>query len=75
MKRALALASATLLTLASDVALACPVCAQRDEGGVMRYAALGVLVVMPWLVALAVAGFIRRERLAVLAATSVEGEV
>lgn len=41
----------------------------------MRYAALGVLVVMPWLVALAVAGFIRRERLAVLAATSVEGEV
>ena len=78
MRRAVAFASAIVLMLATAPAFACPVCAQRDDGGVMRYTALAVLVAMPWLVALAVGAFIRRERLAVAAlssgSSSAEGE-
>jgi hypothetical protein len=61
-KRLLALASVAAATLWSQAAWACPVCAQRDEAGVMRYVALGALVALPWFVALTVAGFIWRER-------------
>lgn len=67
-KRLFAIASASFVTLVSSLAFACPVCAQRDEEGVMRYVALGALVFLPWLVVGAGAAFILRERSALEAA-------
>ncbi len=53
---ALALAAA----LAADVALACPVCAQRQDQGPLGKVALGALIVSPWIAAAAVGWWIRR---------------
>jgi hypothetical protein len=48
------------LSLLPQLAWACPVCAQRSDGGSMRTLALGAFVVMPWIVAATVGLYVRR---------------
>jgi hypothetical protein len=57
-----AVASLSLLTTLgwTAVALACPVCAQRDDGGWLAQVGLGAFVLSPWIVALCVGLYIRR---------------
>lgn len=62
MRRTLATAIGLWVTFVSAYAAACPVCAQRDEEGVMRYVALGALVVLPWFVVGGAALYLWRER-------------
>lgn len=62
MRRVLATAIGLWVTFLSTYAAACPVCAQRDEEGVMRYIALGALVVLPWFVVGGAAIYLWRER-------------
>ena len=62
MRRLLATATGLWVTFASAYAAACPVCAQRDEEGVMRYVALGALVFLPWFVVGGAALYLWRER-------------
>jgi hypothetical protein len=64
MRRVLATAIGIWVTLVSAYAAACPVCAQRDEEGVMRYIALGALVILPWFVVGGAALYLWRERTA-----------
>ncbi|MCA9618504.1 MAG: hypothetical protein KC731_05775 [Myxococcales bacterium] len=45
--------------LVSDLAHACPSCATRDEGGIGMSLAIGGLMVIPYVLALAVVRFIR----------------
>jgi hypothetical protein len=62
MRRAFAAIACLSVLLYAELAVACPVCASRDEsGGVMRTVALGVLVVAPWIIALTVGLYIRRD--------------
>lgn len=62
LRHALGLAMAALGMLWAEVAAACPVCAQRNElGGPLRSVALGVLIVAPWFVALAVGIYIKKS--------------
>jgi hypothetical protein len=51
---------ALAVTLAPAVALACPYCAGRDDGGLARGVALGVFVLFPFAVVAAVVRFIKR---------------
>ena len=51
-------------TLCADLALACPVCAQREGGGALGTVALGALIVAPWIAGGAAAFWIRRGILA-----------
>jgi len=60
LKSSLSAAAALAVVSVTSVAQACPVCAQRDENGVMRYAALAVLVALPWFLGGAAIAFIRR---------------
>ncbi|MFP6685544.1 MAG: hypothetical protein VB934_12555 [Polyangiaceae bacterium] len=46
--------------LGSSLALACPVCAERGDGGLMSNVALGAMVLSPWMVALSVGLWIKR---------------
>jgi len=46
--------------LASSLAWACPVCAERGDGGLMSNVALGAMVMSPWMVALSVGLWIKR---------------
>ena len=54
------LGAALTTLLVAQIAHACPVCAQREDGGLMSDVALGALIVAPWIVAGAVALYIRR---------------
>ena len=62
MRRLLTTAIGLWVTFVSTYAAACPVCAQRDEEGIMRYIALGALVVLPWVVVGGAALYLWRER-------------
>ena len=70
-------AAAALTTLAvTQLALACPVCGQREEPGSSQWFALGALVVLPWFVVAGVAYWMRRSMLQLdgsLAVTSATG--
>ena len=57
----LSLTAAAGATFATQVALACPVCAQRDDGGWMSDIALGAMVLSPWAVTLTVGLWIRKN--------------
>lgn len=48
------------VALAPSVALACPYCAGRDDGGVAQGVALTVFVLFPFAVVAAVVKFIKR---------------
>ncbi len=61
MRHALALASSGVALLAPALAFACPVCAQRADGGPLETIALGALIVAPWFAAVAVGLWIRRS--------------
>jgi hypothetical protein len=54
------LLAALVVALSSEIALACPVCAQRQDDGPLGKVALGVFIVAPWFVALAIGLWIRR---------------
>lgn len=43
------------------IASACPVCATREEGGSLRWVALGAFVLSPWIVSAFVALWIRNN--------------
>jgi hypothetical protein len=60
MKRPLALLSCLGTVLAAPAAAACPVCAQRQEGP-LGTIALGVFIFMPWLIAITVGHYIRKN--------------
>ncbi|MFZ5471532.1 MAG: hypothetical protein ACOZIN_19070 [Myxococcota bacterium] len=53
-------AAALLFTLAPRLALACPACAGRDEGGVTKVFLLGAMILLPFGVALVTGQVIRR---------------
>jgi hypothetical protein len=48
----------------TSVALACPVCASREEATDLRWVALGAFILTPWIVVGAIALYIRRGMLA-----------
>ncbi len=58
-RRAVAALFALATVTLGSVAAACPVCA-RDEPGDLRWYALGVFIVSPWIVAGAIALYIRK---------------
>lgn len=64
MKRSLALFTALCTglgtVLVAPAAAACPVCAQRQEGP-LGTIALGVFIFMPWLIAVTVGHYIRKN--------------
>jgi hypothetical protein len=60
MKRFAAAAVALTVGTVSQAAWACPVCAQRQDGGAMGTIALATLVISPWFIALAIGLYIRR---------------
>jgi hypothetical protein len=60
-RRGAALAAFLAATLATTLASACPVCAQRSDGGALGDVALGAFIVAPWIVALVVGLIIRRN--------------
>jgi uncharacterized membrane protein len=62
-KRVLALAAALVAVVAGSpgVALACPQCAGREDGGWMQTAVLGVFVFLPFAIVGLVYRFIRSE--------------
>ena len=60
MKRSLALLTGLGTVLAAPAAAACPVCAQRQEGP-LGTIALGVFIFMPWLIAVTVGHYIRKN--------------
>jgi hypothetical protein len=55
-----ALALGASAALYAPAALACPVCAQRQEGP-LGTIALGVFIVSPWIIALTVGWYVRRS--------------
>ena len=61
MRHFFALAAALVTTTGAAVANACPVCAQRTDGGIMGNVALGAMVLSPWIVGLSVGLWIRRS--------------
>ncbi len=61
MRRWAALWAALGIVLSSAIASACPVCAAREEGGSMRWIALGAFVLSPWIVSAFVALWIRNN--------------
>ena len=61
LRAAWSLLAATATVLAADVALACPVCAQREEPGSLQWFALGALVVLPWFVVGGAAWWMKRN--------------
>ncbi|MEM7248667.1 MAG: hypothetical protein AAF533_25270 [Acidobacteriota bacterium] len=50
MRRRLLLALTTLGLALPNIALACPACAGRDDGGIGRVVALGVMIAFPFAV-------------------------
>ena len=64
MRKLVALASALTVSLSASFALACPVCASREEPSSLRWIALGAFIVAPWFVAGAVGLYLRRGFLA-----------
>lgn len=64
LRRAFALLTALFVATVASAAAACPVCASREEAGQLRWVALGAFIVTPWIVAGAVALYIRRGLLA-----------
>ncbi len=62
MKRARA-AVAALAVLAPSVALACPACVGRDEGGLFTVYAMGAMILFPFVVALVGWRVLRRLQL------------
>jgi hypothetical protein len=61
MRRASSGTVALATTLVAVVAQACPVCAQRSDGGLLGNVALGAMVISPWIVALSVGLWIKRS--------------
>ncbi|MCK6589733.1 MAG: hypothetical protein HUU21_28650 [Polyangiaceae bacterium] len=63
MKRFLIFAAAlfSVIAVSPGVALACPQCAGREDGGWMQTAVLGVFVFLPWMLVWAVYRFIQSE--------------
>ena len=59
--RALALAAALGVIVAPAAALACPYCATRSGGGIGLRIALGVFLLLPFVVAGVVYSVLRRE--------------
>lgn len=59
-RRAASALAALGITIAPAVALACPYCAGRDDGGIAQGLALGVFVLFPFAVVAAVVKFIKR---------------
>ena len=58
-QRALVLLSAVLVLLLPRVAEACPVCVGKEPGGTAKIAALGVMILLPFLITLVVVRTIR----------------
>ncbi len=56
-----ATAAAALAAIWPALALACPVCAQRQGGGPLGTVALGAIIVSPWIAAGTVGWWIRSE--------------
>ena len=64
MRNTIATLVATATGLVSSAALACPVCASREEPSSLRWVALGAFIVSPWIVAGVIAFYIRKGALA-----------
>ncbi len=62
-RRAVAVVTALVTVLYTSVAAACPVCASREEPSSLRWVALGAFIVTPWIVAGAIAHYIRKGAL------------
>jgi hypothetical protein len=62
--RLVALAFALVALGWPALGLACPVCAQREDGSALGTVSLAVFIVAPWIAALAIGLWIRRGVLA-----------
>jgi hypothetical protein len=61
MRATLSAMAALAVVLVSELAWACPVCAQREEPGSLQWFALGALVVLPWFVVGGAAWWMKRS--------------
>ena len=61
MRATLSAMAALAVVFVSELAWACPVCAQREEPGSLQWFALGALVVLPWFVVGGAAWWMKRS--------------